>query len=160
GEPAARCNGPWRGHPRRTATCRSGSMIRSVVMEKARRPMPSLLMVTTVPEMLYGFLLPFARHFRACGWRVDAMAQGVSSWPDCVQAFDRVWDMEWSRNPVHPRNMLVAPKGVRDLVAREGYDIVHVHSPVAAFVTRLALRRLRKQGKPRVIYTAHGFHFY
>src|SRR5262249_22933246 len=35
-----------------------------------------------------------------------------------------------------------------------------VHSPVAAFVARLALRHLRKRGKPRVIYTAHGFHFY
>src|SRR5207249_867737 len=46
------------------------------------------------------------------------------------------------------------------LVAAEGYDLVHVHSPVAAFVTRMALRRMRRQGKPRVIYTAHGFHFY
>jgi glycosyltransferase involved in cell wall biosynthesis len=49
---------------------------------------------------------------------------------------------------------------LRDRVAREGYDLVHVHSPIAAFVTRLALRHMRAQGKPRIIYTAHGFHFY
>jgi glycosyltransferase involved in cell wall biosynthesis len=45
-------------------------------------------------------------------------------------------------------------------VEQGGYDIVHVHTPVAAFVTRYALNDLRKQGKIKVIYTAHGFHFH
>jgi glycosyltransferase involved in cell wall biosynthesis len=45
-------------------------------------------------------------------------------------------------------------------VVGEGYDLVHVHTPVAAFSTRYALRGLRRTGKPRIIYTAHGFHFY
>jgi glycosyltransferase involved in cell wall biosynthesis len=55
---------------------------------------------------------------------------------------------------------LVAPAKIRELVEREAYDIVHVHTPIAAFVTRYALRNLRKTGKPSVIYTAHGFHFH
>lgn len=122
--------------------------------------MPKLLMATTVPVTLSGFLLPFAAYFRARGWRVDAMANGVSGDADCVKAFDCVWDVPWSRNPLHPRNFLAAPKRVREIVVREGYDLVHVHTPVASFVARLALRSLRKTGKPRVIYTAHGFHFY
>jgi glycosyltransferase involved in cell wall biosynthesis len=121
---------------------------------------PRLLMVTTVAEMLYSFLLPFARHFRARGWRVDALARGVDGWPECAEAFDRVFDIPWSRQPIHPTNLLSVPKRVRALVASQGYDLVHVHSPVAAFVTRMALRRMRSTGKPRVIYTAHGFHFY
>jgi glycosyltransferase involved in cell wall biosynthesis len=37
---------------------------------------------------------------------------------------------------------------------------VHVHTPVASFVTRLALRRARASGRPKVVYTAHGFHFF
>ncbi|MDR1581253.1 MAG: glycosyltransferase [Synergistaceae bacterium] len=40
------------------------------------------------------------------------------------------------------------------------YDIVHVHTPVAAFLTRLALRRHKSAGRPAVVYTAHGFHFH
>ena len=88
------------------------------------------------------------------------MARGVSSDPDCVQGFDRVWDVEWSRNPFDPRNLLAAPQVIRDLVTREKYDLVHVHTPVAAFVTRYALKDIRKQLGMRVIYTAHGFHFY
>lgn len=122
--------------------------------------MPKLLIVTTVPETLLAFLLPFAEHFRKQGWRVDAAAQGVSGAPACIQAFDQVWDMPWSRNPLAPGNFWSAPGRIREIVAREGYDLVHVHTPVASFMTRRALHALRESGKPRVIYTAHGFHFY
>lgn len=122
--------------------------------------MPGVLMVTTVPETLEGFLLPFAAHFRARGVRVDGMARGVSGNPACVKAFDNVWDMDWSRNPFSPRNLLTEPSRIREIVASQGYDLVHVHTPVAAFVTRFALRKLRAAGGLRVIYTAHGFHFY
>ena len=130
-----------------------------MMREHDDRP-PRLLMVATVADMVYGFLLPFARHFRARGWRVDALAQGFSQWPDCADAFDRVWEIGWSRRPLSPTNLLSAPKRLRSLVAAEGYDLVHVHSPIAAFVTRMALRRMRRAGTLRVIYTAHGFHFY
>ena len=49
-------------------------------------------------------------------------------------------------------------KHIRSLVAEQGYDIVHVSTPMAAFMVRLALRRERSRTK--VIYTAHGFHFF
>ena len=88
------------------------------------------------------------------------MACGVSSSKECLHGFDRVWEVQWSRNPLDPRNLLSAPAVIRDLVTREKYDIIHVHTPVAAFVTRYALKDLRRQLNAKVIYTAHGFHFY
>lgn len=121
---------------------------------------PSLLMTATVPATLRAFLIPLARHFRELGWRVDGMAGGVSGSPECVAAFDRVWDIPWSRNPLDPRNMLLAGPLLREIVEREGYDLVHAHTPVAGFVTRFALRGRGHDGGPRVVYTAHGFHFY
>jgi len=122
--------------------------------------MNKILMVTTIPGTLRGFLLPFARYFRDQDWCVDAMACGISACADCVQAFDHVWDIQWSRNPLDPRNFLGTPQIIQEIVQQEKYDIVHVHTPVAAFVTRYALRRLRKQLNTKVIYTAHGFHFH
>lgn len=123
--------------------------------------MKKLLVITTVPATLESFLLPFAYHFRHQGWQVDAMAEGVSLATSCLQAFDRVWDVKWSRNPLDPKNFIVALPIVRKLMAQEQYDIVHVHTPVAAFVTRYALKDFRKQQKKcKVIYTAHGFHFH
>ncbi|MBE9214540.1 glycosyltransferase family 4 protein [Plectonema cf. radiosum LEGE 06105] len=122
--------------------------------------MNKVLIVTTIPETLTTFLLPFAKHFRSQGWQIDAMACGVCANAQCIENFDRVWDVEWSRNPLDPRNLLVTPSTIRKIVAQEKYDIVHVHTPVAAFVTRYALRNLRKRLGTKVIYTAHGFHFH
>ena len=122
--------------------------------------MNKLLVIAAIPNTLRAFLLPFAEHFRARGWRVDAMAKGVSTDPECVQAFDRVWDVDLCRSPLDPRNLLIAPSQIQDIVVREKYDIVHVHMAVAGFVTRYALRNAIKQGSPKVIYTAHGFNFY
>ena len=122
--------------------------------------MNSLLIITTIPATIRAFLLPFADRFRERGWRVDAMACGISDNAECLQAFERVWDVEWSRNPLDVRNFLVAPRVIREVVKTEQYDLIHVHTPVAAFVARYALKDLKKQRKFHVIYTAHGFHFH
>jgi glycosyltransferase involved in cell wall biosynthesis len=114
-------------------------------------------MVTTVPGTFH-FLAPFAAHFRRAGWTVDALSGSVDGFRerDC---FDDAFAVEWSRNPLDPRNLGRAPARVREVVARGAYDVVHVHTPVAAFVTRFALRR-RTGRAPRVVYTAHGFRFH
>jgi glycosyltransferase involved in cell wall biosynthesis len=40
------------------------------------------------------------------------------------------------------------------------YDIIHVHSPIGGFITRLALIGNKKNKHLKLIYTAHGFHFF
>jgi glycosyltransferase involved in cell wall biosynthesis len=119
---------------------------------------PRLLVVTTAYDHIKDFLLPFAAHLRAQGWRVDALARRDATYEECAPAFDRAWEIDWSREPSRPGNLAQARR-VRRLVERERYDVVHAHTPIAAFVTRVALRRLRRRGGPRVVYTAHGFHF-
>ena len=119
--------------------------------------MPKLLVVTTVPITIRSFLLPFIKHFRSIGWQVDGIAQGISEDADCVETCDRVYDIQWSRNVFDPRNLLAGISRVREIVAAGNYDLVHVHTPIAAFVTRYALK---DNQQTKVIYTAHGFHFY
>jgi len=119
--------------------------------------MPKLLVVTTVPITIRSFLLPFLKHFRSLGWQVDGMAQGISEDDDCVKECDRTYDIQWSRNVFDPRNLLAGITRVREVVTQGDYDLVHVHTPIAAFVTRYALKN---NPKTKVIYTAHGFHFY
>jgi glycosyltransferase involved in cell wall biosynthesis len=122
--------------------------------------MKSLLIIAAIPETINGFLLPFAYHFRAKGWRVDAMAKDISASAECLAAFDRIWDVDLARSPLDPRNLLIAPQQIREVIAQEKYDIVHVHMAVAAFVTRYALKDAKKQGIPKMIYTSHGLNFY
>lgn len=121
---------------------------------------PRLLIASGVPSTLKAFLLPFAAHYRERGWQVDAAANGVASDPVLEEAFHAVHDIPWTRRPADPVNLTGAVRRIHALVEREGYDLVHVHDPVAAFVTRVALRRLRRRTRTRVIYTAHGFHFF
>lgn len=52
-----------------------------------------------------------------------------------------------------------AIKEIKEIVKNGNYDIVHCHTPIASACTRIACRKFRKNGL-RVIYTAHGFHFY
>jgi glycosyltransferase involved in cell wall biosynthesis len=117
-----------------------------------------ILMVTTVASTLRAFLLPFATHYRGLGWQVDALASGVSDCPECSRAFDQVFEAGWGRNPLSLLENIGAARTVSAVTANGRYDMVHVHTPVAAMVARAALR-LRDRS-PRMIYTAHGFHFF
>ena len=119
-----------------------------------------ILFVTTLSLTLRSFLLPYAQHFRSLGWQVDALAAGVSQCQECSNVFSNVWDIHWSRNPVDMKTFWRLPGFLRELVNSEEYDLVHVHTPVAAFITRFSLRTLYYEKKITVVYTAHGFHFY
>lgn len=86
------------------------------------------------------------------------MASGVAECPDCVGAFDDVYDAAWTRRPRDVGAHTAGGRQLRRLVEREDYDIVHMHTPIAAFAGRWALRDCRSG--PARIYTAHGFHFH
>lgn len=123
--------------------------------------MKKILMVATIAGTLEGFMLPFVKHFRDLGWQVDGLASEVDHSDRCEQAFDNFWLIPWSRSPFEPKNFTVAPSRVREVVIQGDYDLVHVHTPIASFVTRFALKEYCDQPKrPKIFYTTHGFHFH
>jgi lipopolysaccharide/colanic/teichoic acid biosynthesis glycosyltransferase/glycosyltransferase involved in cell wall biosynthesis len=117
-----------------------------------------ILHCTTVDATLRGFLIPFGDHFKGLGFDVDAAASGGGTCRVCHAAFSRVFDLSWSRNPLRVRNFF-AMSELRRIVEERQHSIVHVHTPVAAFLARIALRKMQRSGHVKVIYTAHGFHF-
>lgn len=56
-------------------------------------------------------------------------------------------------------SMMKAYKKLSELLKENNYDIVHCHSPIGGVIARMACKKYRKSGT-KVIYTAHGFHFY
>lgn len=48
---------------------------------------------------------------------------------------------------------------IKKLADENNYSLMHCHSPIGSVVARWSFRKARKKGT-RVIYTAHGFHFY
>lgn len=69
----------------------------------------------------------------------------------------KIFSISASRSPFSLGNFK-AIKQIRNIA--KDYDIVHCHTPLAGMATRLACRKLRKRQGLKVIYTAHGFHFY
>jgi len=67
-------------------------------------------------------------------------------------------EVEFDRNPLSKKNLL-AYKKLKDIIEQNRFDLIHCHTPIAAMFSRLAARGARKKGT-KVIYTAHGFHFY
>ena len=47
-----------------------------------------------------------------------------------------------------------------DLMNRENYDLIHCHSPIGGIICRMANHKSQNYEKSRMIYTAHGFHFF
>ena len=120
--------------------------------------MKKILFVTTIPQTLVTFLLPFAAYFKQKGWIVDAMANGIEGSIECQKSFERCWPIAWGRNPFKIVKLISSIKTIKIKLLRQQYDIIHVHTPIAGFIVRYALRNVKH--RPKIIYTAHGFHFY
>lgn len=118
-----------------------------------------ILYITTIGGTM-GFFESFIRRLLDEGHKVDiATNESDSQVPSCYREWGcTVYSLDTSRSPLD-RGNLRAIRQIRSLVAKEKYDIVHCHTPVAAVCTRLACRKARRHGT-RVFYTAHGFHFY
>jgi glycosyltransferase involved in cell wall biosynthesis len=125
----------------------------------SRSTEPRLLVATTIPATFTAFLVPFARHQREHGWRVD-LATGAGELPsDAAGAVDARIDVPWSRSLRDPSNVTAAVRRARAALLAGEYDLVHTHTPIASFVLRAAIASLPRRRRPKVVYTAHGFHF-
>jgi Glycosyltransferase len=120
---------------------------------------PSLLIVATVSGTIRNFLVPYARHFRSLGWRVDAAANGCTIDAAVSAAFDHVYELPLSRSILSARAIARGERAMEQILESRP-DIVHVHTPIASFVARMAVRRVPAERRPKVAYTAHGFHFH
>lgn len=66
------------------------------------------------------------------------------------------YQIDFSRNVLKLKQDLVAYKQVKKLLDKNVYTFIHCHSPIGGVIGRLA----GHNADVRVIYTAHGFHFY
>lgn len=115
-----------------------------------------ILYVTTVSLTLNTFLIPHIKFLVEQGYEVK-IASNIDR--ELSEQFINMGvkhiKIDFSRNPFNLNN-LKALKQIKMLQEKENFDVIHVHTPIASFITRAALRKKYI----KVIYTAHGFHFY
>lgn len=69
-----------------------------------------------------------------------------------------VHHIPFSRSPLSKDN-IDSYKCLKKIFAKEQFSLVHCHTPVGGVLTRIASAKYRQKGT-KVIYTAHGFHFF
>lgn len=114
-----------------------------------------VLFVATVDSHIELFHLPYLKMFHDKGWEVHVATETGKKIPYC----DKKIKLPIKRSPFKLISNHRAIKKLREVAKKEKYDIVHCHTPVGGVVARLACGKLRREGL-RMIYTAHGFHFY
>lgn len=112
--------------------------------------------LTNVDFSLTHFLLPLMRALRARGHEVVGIcADGPKLAPARAEGF-RIVPVPFARSP-NPFASVPALLALIRLFRRERFDLLHVHTPLAGLVGRIAGRLC---GIPRIVYTAHGFYFH
>jgi len=135
-----------------------GMGVRTVAREE-ETPVRKVLFVATVYDHLAAFHLPFMHLLQERGCQVHAAASPLSggkSKSRIEMAGFKCWDVPFARSLSSVGN-LRACLALRRLLQQERYSLIHVHTPVAAWIARFVARFGRKTS---VVYTAHGFHFY
>ena len=118
-----------------------------------------LFIATVVKTHINTFHLPYIKMFKDRGYKTVVAAKndydkGTPDIPNC----DLYVDIPFARNPFSPKN-IQAYKMLKKLIDNGSFDIVECNTPVGSVIGRLAARKARKNGT-KVIYIAHGFHFF
>lgn len=116
-----------------------------------------ILYVTTISNTVNAFLIPHIKMLSESGHTVDVafnIEQEVNQEIESLNC--KIHQVNFSRFPLK-NNYRHLIRKVKNIVSTEKYDIVHTHTPIASAIVRIACRNLKNV---KVVYTAHGFHFY
>lgn len=124
-------------------------------------------MLASVASMIDQFNMPNIVLLQKLGYEVDVACnfiegntcsdERVAELKQKLQDMHvRCYQIDFARNIKHLGQNMRALRQVEGLMKQNGYAFCHCHSPIGGVVARIAGHRTRT----KVIYTAHGFHFY
>ena len=119
-----------------------------------------VLLTATVQSHICQFHKPLVEVLHKHGYEVHTAARDNLAEKNGLKLdfVDKVYDVPFARSPKSTDN-IKAYKQLKNIIDDGHYDVIHCNTPMGGIVTRLAARKARKNGT-KVIYTAHGFHFY
>ena len=130
-----------------------------------------ILFIATVTEHINAFLLPYLKWLKEQGWEVHVATHCDGDILYC----DKKHNISIERSPFKFGN-LKAYFELKSILKKEKFDILHGHTPMGGMLARLCGKKYRKNRAfytknnnnadvtktpyTRILYTAHGFHFY
>ncbi len=114
-----------------------------------------VLFVATQDSFIKLFQLPYLKMFQKAGYEVHVATESDKPIKYC----DKKIKISIKRSPFDFSNNIKAVRELKKIIDEEKYEMIHCHTPMGGVVARLAGKKYRRNGL-RMIYTAHGFHFY
>lgn len=129
--------------------------------------MKRVLVLASVASMIDQFNMPNIMLLKKMGYEVDVACnfkegntcsdEKIRELKDSLKAIDvEFYQIDFSREITNIRKNVRAFFQVNNILKKNGYVFIHCHSPIGGLVGRIA----GKLNGTKVIYTAHGFHFY
>lgn len=129
--------------------------------------MNRILILASVASMIDQFNMSNIKLLQQMGGVVDVACnfvngntcsnEKISQLKEELQGMDvHYYQIDFARNITDVKQNFRAYKQVKSLMKNQKYQFVHCHSPIGGVIARI----VGKMTGTKVIYTAHGFHFY
>lgn len=118
--------------------------------------MKKALLISNVTTKFTNFVIPSIEALQNLGYEVH-MCANYSNFNDDKSKYNvKMHHIDFIRNPFNIGN-IKAYRQLLKLMEEEKFDMVHCNTPIGGLLGRICAKRTNV---PKVVYTAHGFHFY
>lgn len=121
--------------------------------------MKKCLIVSTVSRQFTLFERGNIEVLKELGYEVHCVANYSDATNELKELGIIEHNIDIQRSPFSLKN-IKAYKQLKTIIDSDDYDLIHCHSPMGGVLARLAAKKTRRTNHTRVIYTAHGFHFF
>lgn len=116
-----------------------------------------VLVLCTTDSMFTNFLIPHINNMLNKGYEVECACSVTGDFFSILKnkCGYNMHEIGFERSPFNPKN-IIAFRKLNALVKKNGYDVIFCHEPVGGAMGRL----VGHINHCKVVYMAHGFHFY
>lgn len=133
--------------------------------------MKKALIISSVPSMISQFNMDNIKILKKLGYKVDVGTNfnltGTLDKKNLEKLNQELNDLKVGKHQINfsrgigtINENIKAYRQLKDIFAKQDYDIIHCHSPIGGVLGRIAAKRTKKIKRTKVLYTAHGFQFF
>ncbi|MGE6368786.1 glycosyltransferase family 4 protein [Planococcus kocurii] len=126
-------------------------------METLKKPLkPKILQLSAIDVSIETLMIPLINKLSEKGFDVICVCKDTGKFEYLNSLGLKMHDINIPRT-VHPLKITKAIYYIYKHLKSERYDIIHVHTPIASVIARVAAKLANQKN---VIYTAHGYYFH
>lgn len=118
--------------------------------------MKKILFISNISNKITNFVIPSIEASQKLGYEFHFAANCTGAIDDASKYNITIHHIDLERNPFNSKN-IEAYRQMLTLMEDESFDVIHCNTPIGGILGRVCGKKAKV---PKIIYTAHGFHFY